>query len=338
MNLYICSTPYHILVSLHFIKCDDILILIKDHKFEANDIIVNLIKSTGFNISVFYISPYINFIRHPFKANNKFMIDVKKIKYRIEHVNEIVVFNDVSPVTQKLINTFSTFSTNVKVVEEGIGLYRDIHKRFNIFHLIFGKLFFGYKYSNIRRIGENSATKTIVAKYPSLLSTKQKEKKIVKFPHINFDRYKKIIAPYNNEFTIVLIGQPIVEDKIISLEKYNEILEQLFSLVTKSKHVLLIKPHYREDIRKYNKYKSENVILNNNKKIPIELLVNKKDTIVFTFYSSASINLSLLYGMKIYMLYDLLDVKLNLPFDIFEEAKVKSLENWNKVADILEIN
>lgn len=322
-NIFVASTTYHILIACCLYKEGDVLIIAgnKDYGTLVKELLLKTFES-----DLFIILSLKDYKSDVFKLI-KFRKFMKQLEKNIleKNIIDIVIFNDVDPETQWIINNIKR-TGKVILIEEGIGLYRDIKKRHEFVFKIFGKILFGHKFENIKRIGESKSVEQIICRNPSLLSSKQHMKEVGKLDIIDFESLKNKLSNLKEvEENIWFIGQPLVEDGILKEKEYLEIVNKI-----KDKNPnLIIKPHPRENINKYNSIFGAKLVEDNN--IPIELMVNtKKNNVFLTIYSSAIISVSS-YG-KAMALFKIAGIKLPDEVEkIFLQASVQILNNWNEV-------
>lgn len=98
------------------------------------------------------------------------------------------------------------------------------------------------------------------------------------------------------EGDILFLGQPLIEQDHGS-ETEQEFLLQLFQPLIQDGHRIIIKPHPREYLKKYDyiikKYKNIHIISGIYKELPIECLIKASSiNIVLAYNSSAGINIA----------------------------------------------
>lgn len=324
VDLYIVSTPYHILMACNRCKSEDILILFGKDKLSK--FLENMLLHFFYDhwIQAMSLDDYkknkIEFLI--FKRNMHIL--QKQIKGFSKQIRNIIVFNDVDPETQWLLNRI-THVGEIILIEEGIGLYRKIHKKNDILFRIFGKLFFGWEFVNVEQIGELKKIDKIICRFPDKLTEVQKRKKIELQEEKCFDRVRENMNINYLEGQNWFIGQPVVEDGVMSIERFMKIIFRLSNM----KKSLIVKPHPRENLEKYSRIENIEIIHDNT--IPIELLLdNCQDYRFYTLYSSAIIQAAN-YG-KAGALYKL--AQIDLPFEIesvFEQSDVKIMNTWSEV-------
>ena len=295
-------------------------------EFDASKRALSIITKCYFS-KIYYTKEFSYYRIHPsrllfFKRN----ISVLTAKIRKQTLKNIYIFNDISPITQAIVHKLE-YSGKVILVEEGIGLYRNTKKRSNFVFTHFGKLLFGNYFINTSRIGESEFVNTILCRFPNKLTEKQKEKNIKKMNNISFKTLAKNVGINQIVGKTWFIGQPLVEDGVLSEERYLRIIK-LLSEVQK----IIIKPHPRENWEKYQKI---NCKIIKESEIPIELLIcNDNITNVFTFFSSAVISLSYLNNIQTYALYKLeaMDniVSENIE-SIFKDNNVRVVEQFEEL-------
>lgn len=304
-NVFIASTPYHIIVSCAFMKNGDYLIV------EENDSIDKYIldeyaKKT-FNNKIIYVDYYRNlFGKDFFRARRNF----GKIKKKLDS-NEIVniyAFNDAEPYVQYLFKYYK--KCNCCILEEGIGLYNNMYHRKKLKKIIYGKIFFGFWYTIIHRIGEYKYTNTIFPKSDNLLTKKQLEKKII---IENYDNVNNLLKKSNTTLKrkVWYISQPLVEDEICDEETYANFFEKIINIASKNNIKIALKPHPRENKDKYYKY-GDNIEIIDKKGIPFELLLDTSEKVyLFTISSSSVFKFSGNSNVNIYFLHKLIQTKID---------------------------
>lgn len=331
INLYVASVPYHIMLSCNRYCVGDVMICTEG--LNMNNALELMIKST-FSDNLFFVES-LEFYKKNLEKLIFFRKNMKKIKAKLDHkvVNNIVVFNDLDPAVQWIMHNIK-FNGDVTVIEEGIGLYRDTVKRKKIFFKFGGKIFFGHDYENINRIGESAVVTEIICSHPSKLSNIQRSKNITHMEDIDYKEFAHKLGIDTIINRDCFIGQPLVEDGVISESEYCDIIVRLAEAKC-AEEPLLLKPHPREDLSKYGRLESSQKIkvIKDNYQTPIELMIDTDQYInVYTIYSSAIINLSSLKNVCCYSLYCLYPYK-NLINDeivsMLSEADVKIPMNWN---------
>lgn len=328
VNLFVASTPYHMLVACCMYKKEDILINVgkQAYSLKLQKMIIDV-----FGENIFNTLSLNDYKDKPFKLF-RFRKNIKCIVKLFDDrkIRNIFVFNDVSPEIQRIIQR-THISGRVILIEEGIGLYRDIIKRHRFVFKYFGKILFGSGFEDIDRIGESKSINEIVCRNGLLLSDKQKEKKIIAFKLTGIDKIKKNIG-YIEQVNSVhwFIGQPLVEDGVLSESGYLNIIHKLSKMYPD----LAVKPHPRENRKKYESMEHVTVIEEND--IPIELMISTKNKLCFfTVYSSAIFTM-VDYGRSI-VLYKA--ERLHMPKqieEIFLGAAVYIPDSWDEVSIIAE--
>ena len=317
VDLFIVNTPYHLMMAYSLWKEGDALICVGD--FKINSILQNLIHNT-FSCRTYRTYDFY-YYRKNFAKLLDFRRNVRDLKHEVNRFSfsTIYAFNDVDPVTQWILkNTPSKSGTTL--IEEGIGLYRNTTKRHELLFRIAGKTLFGGTYENVRQIGESSCVKKIMCSSPEKLSNTQKCKIIDSMPLIDYEKIAESIGVEPICRTDWFIGQPLIEDGVMLESEYLGGIQQLIEISKKKDRKLVIKPHPREKIEKYTSLGVE--IIKNNE-IPIELLIDSSDqTYVYTYYSSAVLNLCRMPNINGIVLYKAFNLKESIPDDIFEQSNI----------------
>ncbi len=316
-DLFVVNTPYHLIIACSLWKKGDVLVCVGD--FKISNVLQNLINETFAHRT---FRTY-NFYYYRQNAINLvgFRKNVHCLKTELDQYSflSIYTFNDVDPVTQWILKNTSN-KNGVSLIEEGIGLYRNTTKRYETLFKIAGKILFGGTFENVRRIGESSCVKTIMCSSPEKLSDIQKTKTINLMPSIDYNKITKTIGIELICGTDWFIGQPLVEDGVMSEKEYLNGIQQLISISQKKGREIVIKPHPREKIEKYCNLGLRVI---NNFEIPIELLIDTTNqTIVYTYYSSAVLNLCRLPNINGIVLYKAFNLEESIPDYVFEQRKI----------------
>lgn len=317
-DLFIVNTPYHLLMACSLWKKRDVLVCVGD--FKISSILQNLIDSTFLNRT--YTTCDFYYYRKNIIKLLEFRRNVRGLMNELKQYSfsTIYAFNDVDPVTQWILKN-TTSQSGTTLIEEGIGLYRNTTKRHELLFRIAGKVLFGETYENVRQIGESSCVKRIMCSSPEKLSEIQKCKIIGSIPLIDYGKIVKTIGIEPICGTDWFIGQPLVEDGVMLKEKYLSVIQQLIEISKKKDRKLVIKPHPRERIGKYSSLEVK-VIENN--EIPIELLIDTSNqTYVYTYYSSAILNLCRMPNISGFVLYKAINLDESIPDNIFEQSNIR---------------
>ncbi len=328
-NLYVSSTPYHIIVSCAFMNDGDYLIIEDNNTID--DYILNEFAIKKFKNNIVHVDYYRNlFGKDIFKAKRNF----KKIKNILSTVDidSIYIFNDAEPYGQYLFKHYK--NSNRCILEEGIGLYNDMYHRQWIKKIVYGKLFFGLWYSIVTRIGEYKYSDYIFAKEDKLLTNKQLSKKII------IEDYKKVdelLKKSNIKIRrkIWFISQPLVEDEICDKNSFDNFFSSFVKIAYDNGIKISLKPHPREDIRKYSKYSNIEII--DKKNIPFELLLDTSEKVIlFTISSSAVYKFSEIDNVNIYFLHRLIDTKIDYSNISCDKNKKDVLQSFKELKTIIE--
>ncbi len=327
-NAFCVSTPYHLLVSCSLKQNGDLLI-IEDNDFFHNTKINKIIRDY-FDRNVVYINNYQLWFKNPINVIKEKSIIRRLIEKKI---NKLYCFNDADPIVQYMFYVRRKQSENI-ILEEGIGLYSNMNHHHPYLKKIYGKIFFGLWYKILCRIGEYKYTSIIFPKKTLGLSTLQKQKKLKK---CNYRKIEKIIENENISVfkEIWLITQPLVEDGICTESDYMFFLKKLIDILNNSGKKITIKIHPREDKKKYNQFK-DIVEIYDDKNIPAELLISKKNkTFLLTISSSSVLNIVPDKNLKIIFLYKLLNTRIQYKIDT-NRKDVIIVENLSELQKIYE--
>ncbi len=328
IDLFVSSTPYHVIVSCAFMKEGDYLII--ENNESIDDYIINNYVKKKFKNRIISVDYYRNlFKKDVFRAKRNFS-KIKKVLKNIK-INNIYIFNDAEPYGQYLFKHYK--QSKHCILEEGIGLYNDMYHRKWLIKLIYGKFFFGYWYTVIKRIGEYKYSEFIFSKDNKLLSNKQLSKKII------YENYKKIddlLIESNEKIKrkIWFISQPLVEDEICESNLYDAFFSSLVKIASENNIVISLKPHPRENIKKYSKF-SKDIEIVNKKNIPFELLLDTSEKVyLFTISSSAVFKFSEINNVEICFLHKLIKTKIdysNITCNEYKKDVIKTYDDLNKI-------
>lgn len=330
-NLFIVSTPYHLLASSNICKKGDILIQVGE--ISLSDCMKKLEKMC-FGSNIIAVPSLYSYKRNILSLC-LFRKNMNQIKRRLSGfvIDNIYGFNDVNPVDQWILKNIP-YRKEAIIIEEGIGIYRDTVKRQKKLFNIFGKVVFGRSYEEIDRIGESSVVSRLYCTDASKLSKKQNKKNISVLQRANYSKLIDSLGIHQIEGTFWFIGQPLVEDGVMNLEEYIDGILRLQSLAKANGTNLVVKPHPRESVDKYRVDQLKQINLIEEYDIPIELLVNTDNKVyAYTYYSSAILSLAKLENCEAFCLYKLYQEKINLPVDIdklMEDAGVQFITSFNK--------
>lgn len=341
MNIFIINTPYHLFISSNLMKKEDFLIIIDDFNIETSQFCQLLIKSKLSPDRIIKLQGLRTYRKKPLKMLN-FVLNTSRAIKKIDKkaIDNLYICNDGNPINQLLISKL-TPKSEVILFEEGIGLYRDVKKRFHIFYDIIGKFIFGIGFQNIKRLGEYKKTTNIVCNFPECLSNRQLEKKIsnLEITKENLEGLKNIV---NKNYYIpdskfdLFISQPLVEDGVMDEKEYLGKLEEIIRRVSRKGYNFYIKPHPREVINKY-KYLEEkyNIMLLKEKDIPIEiLLLNQGDTHIYTVYSSAVFNIARYLNLETFLLYEIFSINPHIPSELLNFPKINVVDSIENMVSI----
>ncbi|SDY66550.1 hypothetical protein SAMN05660462_00594 [Proteiniborus ethanoligenes] len=345
MNVFIINTPYHMFIASTMIKKKDIVVIVDDFDLNNSRFCKLLLNKAMKDNKIYIIKSLRSFGKNLFKLK----VYISKIVFDIiqtinqNFINDIILFNDGHPMNQIFINNIIQ-KKDIILIEEGIGLYRYVKKRYHFIYSLIGKLIFGIRFENTTCIGEQSRTTKIMCNYPKLLNNIQLKKKVERINQWDFSILKNMKDLYaidqnfnkipDHEFNI-FIGQPLVEDGIINEKEYMKLISTVVRLSTK-KNNLFIKPHPRENISKYFFMEEEyGAILLRNKDIPIELLLlDQKKARVFTAYSSAVFNIAKYFRINSYLLYKLIDFNPKIPCEMLKSSYINVVENFKELSEL----
>ena len=238
----------------------------------------------------------------------------------VNHISPstVIMFKDNDPITCKIIEIASKKATKIVLVQEGLGIYR--LPSLNVKKMLQTKAPFllGYPkvYSWVQ--GMNPHVDVIaVTDRKKLSKTKQKNKTIIDIPNIlpPSPILHQFIQSVSSSFSpvqkldaniILYLGQPLSR---LGMAKQEEdlFLESLLTSLKNTKYTIVIKPHPNDDLSKYLKYKSKEIIILD-PVLPAEFLpLYMKVDYVLTVYSSAADNIASWYKIPAIYLHEILN-------------------------------
>ena len=329
INIFVASTPYHIIVSCSFMNEGDFLI-VEDNE-TIDDYILKEFAERKFANRIIHVDYYRElFGKDIFLAKRNF----KKIdeEFKNKSISNIYIFNDAEPYGQYLFKHYK--NCNHCILEEGIGLYNNMYHRKWLKKLLYGKLFFGLWYTIIIRIGEYKFSNSIFAKDTKLLTPKQLSKRVIIENYEKVDDFMKK-SDIKLKRKIWFLTQPLVEDEICDCDSYDLLLENIIKLALDNNIKVSLKPHPREDMGKYLKY-TKDIEIVENKNIPFELLLDTSEKVyLFTISSSAVYKFSEVKNVKIYFLHNLIDTKIDYSNISCNDEKNDIIRSYDELRKII---
>lgn len=327
-DLFLVSTPYHLLLSCRKWKEGDVLVCLGNFKWNPvlHRMVQETFRSHTFRTKDFY------YYRNSLKNLSAFRKHMKELsqKLKIFCFRNIYIYNDVDPVAQWILKN-TAHSGDVILTEEGIGLYRDTKKRHEFLFRLFGKIVFGKTFENVNRIGQSSCVTKIVCSRPENLSVLQKEKRLELLKPLHYQELAERLGVSQIAGGNWFIGQPLVEDGVMTKEKYFEVVEDLIGLSQKMGRQLIIKPHPRERLEKYTGFEA----LLSSAEIPVEMLVDTAaETWIFTLYSSAVLTLSMMKNVKAFVLYKAYKLHENIPDGLFDKKVIQVIHSLDEIKKV----
>ncbi|SFP76484.1 hypothetical protein SAMN05216229_105206 [Geopseudomonas sagittaria] len=160
--------------------------------------------------------------------------------------SELIVFNDLMPETQCLINAVGLSSGKVCLGEDGVALYEiggRVHV--NVASRLAGKFLYGYWWEPKERIGEHKGIKTIYAAMPGLIRASVSEARDVhNLPAVDPGFFSSVLHKSYPEFSCI-DNSVLCVLPLSSIVKPGNIIRLLEALGKQGK-ILIIKFHPRE--------------------------------------------------------------------------------------------
>lgn len=310
-NIHLCLTPYQLFVSYTYSK------YVHDKYGEKSDIVY--MQSYG-EILILKDS-FINFISLPNLNTNVFSKLWQRLYYSgrlflfsplhilLQGFDEynVFIYNDYYPIINNFIRHAKKKNSRIILIEEGIGTYSSSNKTRsysikNLLRCVFMNILGSPM--NYKAIGEsNEITHVIVDNVPLYKSKPCSQKQILLKQNKSavFSCSKSFINATNeniihkSSYDLLFLGGPLSEDfKLI--EEESNYLDNLFLPLLEKKVNIIVKPHPREKISKYRRFRSydtftllEGVL----QTMPIEcVMISLTIRAVAAFISSASVNIA----------------------------------------------
>ncbi|MBT2756710.1 hypothetical protein J7E71_12165 [Mesobacillus foraminis] len=270
MNIYICSTPYHVFVSLlHlFNSKEDCTFLLTTHDSNSEKIF-NTIKPKLLKLS--QINKVIIRKRSSFKEK----IMLEKLKDYFDYKENKAIYLNATHVYNFAWSPYSLYTTsnflykrsnNVTLIEEGAQMYNA--PKPHIITQIIKKYIYGVNTSFFSEEKTHRILVQFPEKYPQHLYPKLDQLRLNDYINsLSSEERKKIISIFlsdnianlisftDNTNNIIVLTQPLSEDGIITSEEKKELYKKVVSDYSKD-NTIILKRHPREK----NKYGLNNVI------------------------------------------------------------------------------
>ncbi|MCE9675720.1 alpha-2,8-polysialyltransferase family protein [Paraclostridium bifermentans] len=329
-NVFVVYTPYHLYIVNKIINIDqENHLIIIDNKSD-------LVKSRILNKEIF---EGITIIQDISKVKDRYLksfismkTNVNKLVESFEKVDNLYVFLDNNLIGQILINKFK-YKHKVRAIllEDGTGLY--IKCKFKLKDMLkkyIYKLFIINEYDLINQ-GENKNLDCIYCNFPNMKDTNIEIKKISDLYARDFK-----IDDFKYEADMLILTQPLSEDRIISKNEEIEFYKDIFNKYNNKK--IYLKLHPRESMSKYkfiSNYKNINLLEEFN--LPVEAIIENINCDVVMSVSTSGI-LNIENKIKIYS-YPLLnlDYKFDKLLRQFQDNEtlfiIKSLSELDKIIE-----
>ena len=356
--VFVCLTPYQLFIANSYaekLKMEMVNSLIYCIFVNGrNELIIDSKKSNFDNyweVPNLFNTIFNRFWKRLFYGGHLFKFS--KLRSVLNRYTDLIVFNDTEPVSWKLIMETKKMNpkNNVILIEEGTGVYNLISNKKNdmVSYLRSFVMMLTGNPIKYYPIGMTKEINAIIVREPKKMPLEKitnrclikqsiggifSEESINNFIDlIDVNDEINTIKKFDNK-SIIFIGQPIIDSntEINFLNRIFKVIPQDFKII--------IKPHPRDDIDKYNllskEFKNIQVIRGKLSLLPFECLLKKMpSTILMTYSSSAAINsgyiipkIRVCYLFRI--LYDYLK-SINIEIDIKELNKIEQLINSESI-------
>lgn len=310
-NIFICNTPYHLIVSLSYIlnfklKINSTLILVDDGKVFKNikldkigNYIEKLIILKG-NEDVKNQNCFKKFIKY--KEINRF--NFNKIKNLKNDKFNVIYFIDLPKHNQFILNFLKdNCQSKFHLIEEGIGNYKEV-ERFKIsIKNILVNVFM--KSSNLKYVGSMNLQGGYYVKHPKLIDRKINKSIFLENPsslikNKRNEINKLFVYPHLMKIknSLIYFSQPFDEIENFTIDDYLSVLNNLKKISILRKYELFIKPHPRDNLKLLKK-----IGLNILESIPSELIEFKDNSYGLTISSSSLISSGIKNKIFLYKIF-----------------------------------
>lgn len=265
-------------------------------------------------LSMINLNKFKTFKMKQFKEKNTMLVKVKKLCFHNEVLKELKKIKEIYLQDHLKYSPFflNNYDKNIFLVEDGLLLYNEkilkienernaIKPRLNNY---IRKVFIEKRKIDYKKYGLSSKIKKIyltgLLSTPKLIKnkveivdinkaweelSKEAKKNILEVFSIDTKRFNKLKREENK---VLLLTQPLSEDRIITEEEKIEIYEEILK---KEKRKVYIKPHPREETDYKKIFKAFNIELIENS-FPVELLhlTNIEFNEVITIFSTGALN------------------------------------------------
>lgn len=347
-NLFICRTPYHLILSVGTIKNkykndDNTIILIKD--FDISNIDIENIK---LNCKKLLVLDGNNTVCN--RKIAKFYLPIKQIELlhksvNIKNISKIIIFNDSNILEQYIMNKVYTNNCEIIAFEDGSCIYNNnkiyksnIHKVKFKFKSIFYKILLNtnMKFIPIDVLGESAIISKIYACYPNCVRNELKNKIINEIKQeIIYDGisiiYNKLTVNYfNNINSIIFLDHS--DNDFTKDYKYKKIILEVLNKLSEKNGGIYLKYHPRESIEyiDYKKIEYKNIKIID-KGLPSELIFSKVSSPVLIMSSSTTSLITakkMMPDAEVVSIIDLINIETELR-NVFYKIGVSIPKNIN---------
>lgn len=225
MNIYICRTPYHIIIScLHITNTrhkNNFLIVIKDFDFKMIENLININNCFKRVMILDGLNTKNKIIRKIKTLKNLFTI---KQNIKSSQKNNYYIFNDIK-LEEKFIISITKENNNLYYIEDGSAPYNNHYLQLSMFDRSLLSLLC-IKHENTHILGSNSAFSKLYVLYPAYIRKELKNKKILTIQTCSMNILINIILRKKECFYDIKSGDAlIILDKEQSekdfIEKYS---------------------------------------------------------------------------------------------------------------------
>lgn len=287
--LFICYSQIHLLIS----SCIQKELGYKNYTILLNKELINIKKSK--NIIDFEYSSFDKNLFLKLKSWFKLFLYYPRFGF----IKNIYIPNDSDPFVGFIISKYNY--KELHYIDEGNlaltlsrGAMGGVQSSNSFYSKLLSKIF---KFKLSKYILESNAFKTYWIYFPKIVTKYRNIKGEINDLKFLFNKNleEKYITTKNyKKIDVVILGSPLTENNFLNDNKEIKIVEEyLKELLVEDPNIkILIKPHYREKIKKYNylldNIKNISIMEGSDLSIPYQVIHQKiKPNIVLGFYSSA---------------------------------------------------
>ena len=365
--IFLCQTPYHLLVSASYCRqitdCSIKKVLVFDN-------------NSFYKIDPKTVCPYYDeyilipgnqreqgfFQRQLFKLLYEGhlwkMTPLKRVIQNDVQENILVCFNDCNKIFDRIADVISMGTHQIIMVEEGAGSYCITElssRKAGLGSRIWNRYCLGSKDYPARYLGDDRRIDTFIMKEPEKFpAEKLRDRKLIKQEMVDYSVFDSVIEQALGEHIdqfmtrgkwILYVGDEFDDDINMPESVENIYLEKLFTFLSNLGYGIVIKPHPREPETKYRLFCADNILDLGGTSIawiPMECLADRWRPKIVLSPCSSALNefVSKEYSQSIVFVYRLFPKVDNIEDAYFERLsdehkKVSVVNDYNELKLLL---